>query len=267
MSNITVTHAASGLIQAHVARSARVTPNMIRVTITGPDLARFEYRGFDQWFRLALPVRGEGGLESLPQSFGVGGYLRYLRLPKGSRPVIRNYTVREFRPDGLELDIDFVAHGDEGIAGPWAASVQPGARVAFIDQGCGWSPPAAADGNLLIGDESALPAILGILRDMPRAATGHAIIELFDARDRQEVDAPTGMTIHWLERGRHDAPGTAALPELAALDLPVGTPYAFAAGEQALATGARRHLVRERGVPKQQVTFSGYWRIGRAAAS
>ncbi|MGO1629589.1 siderophore-interacting protein [Microbacterium sp.] len=266
MSNITVTHAPSGLVLAEVVRSQRVTPNMVRITISGADLERYRYRGFDQWFRLALPVRGDGALERMPATFTIGGYLKYLALPKGTRPVIRNYTVRAFRPAERELDIDFVSHGEDGVAGPWAANVESGERVAFIDQGCGWKG-LDADWSLIVADESALPAAAGVLRDMPRDARGHAIIELFDARDRQDVDAPDGVTVHWLERAVDDAPGTAALAALRELDFPDGVPYAFCVGEQALATGARRHLVRERGVPKQQVTFSGYWRLGRSSPS
>lgn len=259
MPNITVTHAESGLIHAEVVRRERVTPNMVRVTLGGDDLRRFEYRGFDQWFRLALPVTADADLERMPQKFGIGGYLSYLRIPKGHRPVIRNYTAREFRGD--ELDIDFVAHGTEGVAGPWASSAASGDPVAFIDQGCGWLGKPA-DSNLIVADESAMPAALGILRDMPRDAIGHAVIELFDERDRQDVDAPEGMEIHWLTREGN--PGSAALPKLRELQF-TGTPYAFAVGEQALAAGARRYLVKERAVPKDFVTFSGYWRMGRAA--
>ncbi|WP_105566051.1 siderophore-interacting protein [Microbacterium halophytorum] len=266
MSNITVTHAESGLVRAEVVRRERVTPNMVRVTLGGADLDRYEHRGFDQWFRLALPVRGEGGLDRMPSKFGIGGYVKYLTLPKGTRPVIRNYTVRAFRPAERELDVDFVSHGDDGVAGPWAASVEPGERVAFIDQGCGWKP-VAADWSLIVADESALPAAAGVLRDMPRDAVGHAIIELFDARDRQVVDAPDGVAVHWLERGAGEAPGAAALPLLRGLDFPGGEPYAFCVGEQALAAGARRHLVKERGIDKRRVTFSGYWRIGQASPS
>jgi len=263
MSNIAVTHAPSGLVRAEVVRTERVTPHMMRVTLGGPDLERFEFRGFDQWFRLAVPVDESSRLDRLPDRFGIAGYLRFITLPKGTRPVIRNYTVRAFRADPAELDIDFVVHGTEGVAAPWAASAQPGSPVALIDQGCGWKP-VPADWLLLVGDESGLPALAGILRDLPRDAVGHAIIELFDLADRQDVQAPTGVTVHWVERATGAAPGSAALPALAALEFPAGSVYAFAVGESSLATGARRHLVNERGVPKSDVSFCGYWK--RSAA-
>lgn len=266
MTNIAVTHAESGLVLAEVVRTQRVTPNMMRVTLGGADLARYEYLGFDQWFRLALPVRGESGLERMPSRFDVGGYMKFLALPKNTRPIVRNYTVRAFREEDGELDVDFVSHGDDGVAGPWAATVQPGARVAFIDQGCGWKG-ADSDWNLVVADESALPAAAGILRDLPREATGHAIIELFDERDRQDVQAPAGVTVHWLTRDHDEKPGARALPALRELEFPEGEPYAFCVGEQALAAGARRHLVKERGLSKHQVTFSGYWRLGQSSPS
>ncbi|GED97050.1 siderophore-interacting protein [Gordonia crocea] len=236
---------------------------MIRVTLGGGDLDRFEYTGFDQWFRLAIPVRDSDRLDNLPQRFGFGGLLKFMTLPKGTRPMIRNYTLRQYDPATGEIDIDFIVHGTEGVAGPWASSVEPGAQIALIDQGCGWAPVPAGK-HLIVADESGMPAALGILRDMPRDADGDAIIELFDDRDRQDVDAPEGMTVHWVIRDPDSAPGTAALPALRELDLAPSL-YAFAVGESAVATGVRRHLVNDRGVPKSNVTFCGYWRVGKAS--
>lgn len=264
MSNITVTHAASGLIRAEVVRSARLSPHLQRVTLGGDEIARFQPLGFDQWVRLALPKSEETRFDNLSDTFGLTGYLRYSTLKRATRPFIRNYTISQARPELAEVDLDFVIHGDEGVAGPWAQRAAAGDRCAFIDQGCGWNP-VPAPWVLLIGDESALPAIAGILRDLPRATTGHAIIELFDDADRRPIQAPDPMIVHWLVRKPEQSPGAASLPALRELALLAGAPYAFAVGEQALATGARRFLVNECGVPKTNVTFSGYWRIGRAS--
>ncbi|MBM7790995.1 siderophore-interacting protein [Tenggerimyces flavus] len=261
MSNIVVSHAESGLVLASVVRASRISPHFVRVTLGGSDLARFEPLGFDQWMRLALPVSAGTRFDNLAPTFGMKGFLRYLTLPRGTRPVIRNYTVRSFRRSPLELDIDFVVHGTEGVAGPWAAAVQPGERVAFIDQGCGWRPVPASS-YLLVCDESGLPAVAGVLRDLPRSAVGTAVVELFDLADRQEVSAPPGVAVRWLVRPPGSAPGSAALAALAELDVPTDPPYCFAVGEQALVTGTRRHLVA-RGVPKTHITFSGYWRRPR----
>ena len=202
MTNITITHAPSGLVHAEVLRSARISPNFVRVTLGGGDLHKFEFKGFDQWFRLGIPVPDGISLDKLPDRVDKRGYLKYMLLPKNTRPVIRNYTVRDFRtdgPEGPELDIDFVVHGTEGVAGPWAVAVTPGSQVAFIDQGCGWKV-VEADSYLLVSDETGLPAVAGALRDLPREAVGHAVIEVADLADAQETGAPAGVDVHWVVR-------------------------------------------------------------------
>jgi NADPH-dependent ferric siderophore reductase len=267
MSNLAVTHAPSGLVHATVRRAEQLSPRIRRITLGGGDLDRFVYQGFDQWVRLAIPAHEGTEFDRLSPTFDMKGYLRYLTLPRSTRPVIRNYTIRQARTDPPEVDIDFVVHGDEGVAGPWAASTRAGDEVALIDQGCGWRPSKAAqqpDWFLIVADESGLPAAAGVLRDLPRDAEGQALIELVDPADRQDTDAPGGVTVHWLTLAPNGAPGSAALPALHDLDFPAGTPYAFAVGEQSLAVGARRHLVNGRGVGKGNVTFSGYWRRGKS---
>ena len=260
LSNIEITHSATtGVVLAEVVDAVRISPHFVRLTIAGDDLAGWRDLGFDQWFRLAVPTSGETRFDNLSETYDTAGYLKYLMLPKTTRPVIRNYTVRQFRAEALELDIDFVVHGDDGVAGPWASGLPLGASVALIDQGCGYRP-LDADRQLLIGDESALPAVVGILRDLPRDARGDALIEIPDLADQQQVDPPEGVAVHWIVRPPDAPVGRTALEHLRELPFPDGTVNAFAAGESKLATGARRHLVNERGVPKSNVTFCGYWR-------
>lgn len=198
--NIAVSHADTGLVSAEVLRAERISPHFVRLTLGGGGLLDRRALGFDQWFRLALPVSDETRFDRLSDRFDLRGYLHYLALPKATRPVIRNYTVREYRGDSGELDVDFVVHGTEGIAGPWAGTLPIGAPVALIDQGCGYRPVEGASDVLLAGDESALPAVLGILRDLPADTRGAAIIEIPDAEDRQPVTAPPGVDVRWLVR-------------------------------------------------------------------
>lgn len=259
-SNIKVSHADTGLVTAEVVRAERISSSFVRVTVGGDDLRRWRSLGFDQWFRLALPVSQDTRFDTLGARFDMRGYLHYLTLPKATRPVIRNYTVREYRAGSSELDIDFVVHGSEGVAGPWASSLPIGAPVALIDQGCGYRPVAGAEKVILAGDESALPAVLGILRDLPSDTRGAAIIEIPHADDRQSVCAPSNIDVQWIVRSRDVRPGSEALravQRLGTQDEPVS---AFFAGEQHLATGARRHLVTTCAVPKSAVNFTGYWR-------
>ena len=256
----------AGLYFAEVLRTERVTPHMVRVTFVGDDLRRLPARGFDQWFRLFLPREdGTTDFDAVPESFGIGGYLKYLTAKSGTRPPFRNYTVRSHRPEAGELDVDFVAHGDDGIAGPWAQRATPGERAALLDQGRGFDPVDDADFVLLAGDESALPAIVGILADLPREARGLAIIEIPSAEDVQPVEAPDGVRVSWLSRADpHDRPGQLALTALRAFipERPA-TLHAYLAGENSIAIEGRRHLVAA-GVPKARIAFTGYWKVGRA---
>jgi len=259
-------HRTTGVYLAEVAGSERVTPHMVRVTFRGDDLTRLPQRGFDQWFRLFLPCTDdETDFSAVPERFGMVGYLKYLRTGSGTRPPFRNYTVRAHRPEAGELDVDFVAHGDTGIAGTWAQRAEVGEQVALIDQGRGFDPLDDTDEVLLVGDESALPAVVGILRDLPRDATGVAIVEVPHADDAQDVDAPAGVDVRWLPRSDpHDRPGLLALD--AVRDRTPTNPaglHAYLAGEQQLVAESRRHLVAA-GVPKARIQFTGYWKVGRA---
>ncbi|GAB3698952.1 siderophore-interacting protein [Mariniluteicoccus flavus] len=259
MSNISVTHADSGVMRAEVVRSVRLSPHLQRVTVRGADLARLHWRGFDQWVRLALPANDPSDLDRLPARVTTGSYLRLQAIPAHRRPTIRSYTLRAWRPEANELDLDFVVHGTEGVAGPWALATRPGDAVALIDQGCGWAFPTAG-WSLLAADETGLPAVAGILRDLPRDARGVALVEVTDEADAQEVEPPEGFRVVWLVRAPAEAPGARVLAELATLDLAADDHHAFAVGESGLATGVRRHLVRERGWAKGDVTFCGYWK-------
>lgn len=256
-----------GLYRAEVLRTERVTPHMVRVTVGGDDLTRLPHHGYDQWFRLFLPqASGATDFSAVPDQFGLTGYVKFLLTsPAATRPIVRSYTAREFRPESGEVDIDFVSHGDLGEAGPWARRAQPGETVMLLDQGRGFDPQPDASAYLLAGDESALPAIVGILRDLPRDARGITLLEVIDAADAQPCDAPEGIDLRWIVREEGARPGAAALRALE--ELAIETPAtlaAYIAGEQALPTQARRHLVGA-GVPKERIVFTGYWRQGKAA--
>ena len=121
MSNITVSQG-DGPMRVQVARSEHISSCIQRVTFTGDDLARLRWRGFDQWVRLFLPTSDPMSLDHVPDRITRGTYARLLTVPARRRPSVRSYTLRAWRPEAGELDIDFVLHGDKGIAGPWAAA-------------------------------------------------------------------------------------------------------------------------------------------------
>lgn len=259
------------LLALRVLRSERLSPHWMRVTLGEGDIDRFVPMGYDQWFRIFLPVHGEEGLERIPAKANkMLGYLRYLRIPDGMRPAMRSYTVRAFRPAGIdagaELDIDFVLHGSGDEAGPasrWAESCRPGERVVLLDEGIWFDPARRVEQVLLAADETGVPAVAGICASLPATAHGIALIEAPESADTLDFPRPEGVEVRWLVRDGTDARlGSTALAALQTVPLPDdGEVHAFVAGEQALATGGRRVLV-ERGVSRDAITFTGYWRLG-----
>ncbi|NJI58332.1 siderophore-interacting protein [Microbacterium oxydans] len=263
------------LIHLTVLRSERLSAHWIRVTLGGGEIEKFRPMGFDQWFRLFLPIGGDAGLERVPAKANkMFGYLKFLRIPDGERPVMRNYTVRAYRAAtataGAEIDVDFVLHGSaaDGTAGPasrWAETCQPGEHVLIIDEGLTFNPQRGTDRVVLVGDETALPAIASISASLPADATGTAIVEVPTEEDALEFPHPSGLEVVWIVRPHDVAPGALALQALGRTALPDAPFHAYAAGEQALASGARKHLVGERSVDKNAVSFCGYWKIGAAS--
>jgi NADPH-dependent ferric siderophore reductase len=251
----------TALAVPEVTRTERISPNFIRVTFAGDGLDAFPLHGFDHWFRLFLPHEDGAASFDLPNRMDTLGYLRYLRMPGATRPHMRNYTVRELRPRVGEMDVDFVVHGDDGVATRWVQRVEPGARVALLDQGRGHDIPDGTEAHLLVGDETALPAVAGILRDLPRDARGAAWVELANPADAQETGAPDGVAVHWVTRPPGSRPGATVLDAVRAAPLPTGRIAAYLAGEQALPAALRRWLVGEHRVPKTAIAFQGYWRM------
>jgi NADPH-dependent ferric siderophore reductase len=259
------------VLMLEVAGGERVSPNVVRVTLGGEGLGRFTPLGFDQWFRLFLPRPGQDTLK-LPTATSGLWYAQYLATAKQKRPYVRNYTVRAYRAEQRELDVDFVIHREaDGSCGPaasFALNAKPGDQVGLLDQGIGYNPRHEHDWTLLIADETGLPAVAGICESLPGDAKGLAIVELPSAEDRQEFRVPAGVELHWVPRdGAGGVPGGLALSRLRETQLLGGTVYAYLVGESALVTGGRRHLVEELRVPKNQVDFIGYWRHGRPAGT
>src|SRR6478609_7072159 len=205
------------LVHLTVLRSERLSPHWMRVTLGGGEIEKFRPMGFDQWFRLFLPIGGDAGLERVPAKANkMFGYLKFLRIPDGERPVMRNYSVRAFRPAtadaGAEIDVDFVLHGSavEGTAGPasrWAETCRPGENVLIIDEGLTFNPQRGTERVLLVGDETALPAIASISASLPVEASGTAIIEVPSAEDALEFPHPPGLEVVWIVRPQEIPPG------------------------------------------------------------
>ncbi|MFW0790238.1 siderophore-interacting protein [Gordonia sp. CPCC 205333] len=189
-----------------------------------------------------------------------------------AQPVLRTYTVRKYDRVNREIAIDFVVHGDEGIAGPWAATVQPGESVDFFGPGSGYRPRPDAPWHLLAGDESGLPAIAAALEALPDNAIAKVFIEVAGVDDELDLIAPAGAEITWVHRGggagevADDAAGDNAplIAAVRAAEWLDGEPQVFIHGEaQAVMHNLRGYIRKERGVGAKNASISGYWRRGR----
>ena len=191
------------------------------------------------------------------------------RLPLEDLPVRRTYTIRSIDTATSTLAIDFVVHGDEGIAGPWAASAEPGDRLCFSGPGGMFEPSADAQvPRLYLGDETALPAIAAALEVTPASASGLVLVEVGDAADEIELAHPVGIEVRWLHRTRSDGsvtvPGTALVDAVRALPKPATLPEVFAHGERGAMKQLRVLLHDTWGIERRALSLSAYWALGRA---
>ena len=240
-----------------VLASEWLTPHLVRITAGGEGFSAFATNDFTDKYVKIIFVDPALGLTP-PYD------LAALRdeLPPERRPVTRTYTVRRVDEARRQLTIDFVVHGGEGIAGPWAAAARPGDTLALSGPGGGYAPDPAADWHLFLGDESALPAISSALEALPGEARGIAYLETQDGDEPPDLIAPPGVEVNWLRR-RH--PGTT--PRLLAETLDAGRWLpgrvgVFAHGERE-SMKAVRAVLKGRDVAAGDLSLSGYWAYGR----
>ncbi|MEU6758329.1 siderophore-interacting protein [Streptomyces sp. NPDC046685] len=241
---------------AVVVRTERLSPHMVRIVLGGEGLAGFGAGEFtDHYVKILFPAEGV----SYPSPWN----LEQIRadFPRAQWPRQRAYTVRSWDAAHRELTLDFVVHGDEGLAGPWAARVEPGELVRFLGPGGAYAPDPAAGWHLLVGDESALPAIAASMERMPVGARVHALIEVEGPRDELKFATPDGVVPVWLHRGGRPV-GEALVEAVTALEFPSTDVHAFVHGEAGFVKELRRHLRLERGIPRERLSISGYWRLG-----
>lgn len=248
-------------IEAKVTGVRRLTPHMSRVTFSGASLVD---HAPDQYLKVFFPRPGQAE-PVLPAPLAgdevLSWYRTYLAMPDDVRPAMRTYTVRALRPSVQEVDIDFVLHGDEGPASAWASRASEGDRVAFLGPHGLYDVPSDTTWQLLVGDETAIPAIGAIVEALPAGTRAVVYVEISDREDRQVFETKGTVELHWVVRGSGPV-GDAVLEAVKKAELPGGTPYAWISGEANMVKLVRRHLVRERGIDKRAICFTGYWRQG-----
>ncbi|OXR47534.1 Vibriobactin utilization protein ViuB [Nocardia cerradoensis] len=221
-----------------VRRTRRLTDHLIRVYLGGPGFAGFQPNGFtDAYVKLLFPG------------------------PDGE--TTRTYTVSSIDTEAEEIAIDFVYHGDEGVAGPWAATARPGDRIELFGPGGAYSPKPEADWHLLAGDEAALPAIAAACAALPSDAVGRVFVEIAGPADELDFPRPAAVELEWVYRGDR-APGEALAAAVRAEPWREGRVHVFIHGEaDKVMHDLRRYVRTERGVPAEWASISGYWRRGR----
>lgn len=249
------------ITEAKVLRVERPTPGTVRVVLGGPGLAGFPPgRYTDLYVKLLFPPRGvrypvHWDLEQIRSLFS-----------RHTWPSTRTYTVRRWDPVARELSVDVVQHGGEGLGDRWAACAEPGSRVRFLGPGGTYAPSPDADWHFLAGDETALPAIAASVEAMPPGAVARVFVEVSGPDEVQPVACPHGVRITWLYRGEQ-AVGSRLVDAVGSLDFPPGDMHAFIRGEAGLVRELRRHLLLERGVARERLSASGYWRSGHSDES
>ncbi|MEM1236980.1 MAG: siderophore-interacting protein [Pseudomonadota bacterium] len=233
-----------------VKEAFHLTPNMIRVVFAGPELEGLPAGCDGGHCKIMLPEPGEE-IEAFAQ-----------RLAEGPTPVRRTYTVRWYNAETQEMAIDFVAHGDNGPASRWAAQATEGSFLGFAGPGAPKLTEFDADWYLFAADLSAMPMALAALEIMPKDAKGIAIFEVTSEEDRQEIDKPDGVEVHWLIHPDSHVSSTAQEEFIRGMEWPEGRVRTCIAGEQAVIRALRDFLHNEKQLPRGDVYVSGYWKIG-----
>jgi NADPH-dependent ferric siderophore reductase len=175
-------------------------------------------------------------------------------------PIWRRYTVRSVDRVHGQLEVDFFLHHTDGPGARWAERARPGDMVGAAGPSGGGI--GAADWYLIAGDETALPAIARILEALPETAEGAVFIEVADEAERQRIDCPADVTVHWLYRNAFaNSPRPDLLDVVANIDFSPADKSAFVwvGCEARMAKKIRTHLRNERDLTKQQYLVVAYW--------
>jgi NADPH-dependent ferric siderophore reductase len=253
-----------------VVRTEQLAPHMVRVVLGGSGFDTFApNESTDAYVKIVVVPRGVD-VDALPRPLTLDSFGG---LDASEQPTVRTYTVRRTDPAAREIAIDFVVHGEHGVAAPWAAGVKPGDPAYLMGPSGAYTPDPAADWHLFAGDEAAIPAISAALEALPADAVGQVFIEVGGPDDHLDLSAPEGVTISWVYRGGRadlvpeDRAGDHAPLVEAVKTAPwlPGQVQVFIHGEaQAVMHNLRPYIRKERGVDaKWASSISGYWRRGR----
>lgn len=241
--------------ELEVLRRQWVSETMIRLTFGGPGAEGMISRAFDEHVKIVFPDP-DGELRVPTQD---GDKLDWPR----PFPTCREYTIRAWRPDELEIDMDVVVH-DSGIASDWARQAEIGEKVPVAGPPGAWMIPQDYDFYVLIADETALPAVARWAEEAPRDVRGAVIVEVPGAGSEQELDLPEGVSLTWLHTGGEESDATLRAAEELDIDTDPERVCVWLAGEAGMLKPLRRWARDTLGVPKEHCSITGYWRRGVA---
>lgn len=232
-----------------------LTPHLVRVVLGGDGLRGFTAGEFsDHYVKLMFPP--PGATYTAPFEPDV---VRET-LPRELWPVQRTYSVRRWDSARGELTVDFVVHGDSGVAGPWAARARRGDLIQLRGPGGAYTPDPMADWHLMVGDEAALPAIAASLERVPPGRPVHVLMEVDGSDDEIPLWSPGDLRLTWLHRSKTVGDESLLPDAVADLTFPDGSVHAFVHGEAGAVRAVRRHLLAHRRIPRAALSVSGYWR-------
>ena len=217
-----------------VTRVDDLSPHFRRITFGGESLSDFVSLSFDDHVKVLIPAAD------------------------GGEPERRDYTPRRYDNAARELVIEFALHG-AGAASDWAAQARVGQSLAIGGPKGSLIIPVDYDWHLLVGDETAVPAVARRLEQLPAGVRAIAVLQVPNLADRRELKSAADVELRWTST---DAETLAAVRELS---LPAGEGYAWCAGEAAAMAALRRVLVEDKGHPREAIRAAAYWKRGTNA--
>lgn len=235
-----------------VARVERLAPKITRVVLGGDDLRGFTSLGFDDHVKLFFPT-GPGGAD-----------------PGGpAEPAMRDFTPRRFEAAAGELWIDFYLHvagpgpHEAGPAAAWAAQAAPGQHLDVGGpRGSSVISLEGIDSHVLVGDETALPAIGRRLEELPPHARAIVVLDTEAGADGYPLATRAQVDVVRVPTGAPASRGERIIGTLRTLPNLEGSCFTWIAAESHVARAIRRHLMSERGIDKRWIKAAGYWRHG-----
>jgi len=242
-------------LEARVTDKVQLSPDLIRLTFSAPGLKGRDLPHTDHYIKLLfVPEEADYSWPyDLPE-------IRET-LPRTLHPVTRTYTLRRVDTTSGDIEVDFVTHGTEGLAGPWAQDATVGDVIPFVGPGGAWHPDEDYGHFVFAGDESAAPAIAAGVEKLPPGATADVYVEISTTGAEFLMPRREGVTMHWVHR-EGATHGTALSQAVRDAGIPEQRTSWFIHGVAEMIKELRRFLFVDGGVDKKDVSISGYWRLG-----